>query len=381
MKHINPETIAEMQSEIKKKAGLHTNNNFKGENNFDKMPTVNNIPIALNELDGNNYLMVYGVGTPSENALELQTAYNQAKLMPRYIGTYNSGNVINIKKGQVFVNSGIPVDYFVALVDYNGTIGAAPSGTFTGMNDSIDPKSIKTTVIVAPGIYTFGLNKFTVNQIGIDIVSLTGNSDVKIDGIIVSNNNLLIKGIDCGSEQFVVGTITDENIYENCVGNENSFYYTDVLYGTYIGCRVSSNLFPSALASGAKVINCYNGDGTLVNYPISQSQTGVGIKMATFDNADKFFIGSSDINKTIICSNNLSSSSEIIWDNLNFTADERNNQNFIITLILNGYFTIKIGEGTYNSITQPLTDHQVILIKIAGEQFPLFKGFPISIIM
>ena len=78
-KFVNPDTIAKMQSDIKKKAGLNTNNTFKGKNDFEKAPTINGEEIATVTPDGTNYLMVYGVGTPAENAAELQAAYNEAK--------------------------------------------------------------------------------------------------------------------------------------------------------------------------------------------------------------------------------------------------------------------------------------------------------------
>jgi len=110
---------------------------------------------------GTNYLMVYGTGTPTENAAELQAAYDAAKLM-------------------------------------------LPTTTNT------------ITVVVAPGVYTFGATKFTANTSYIDIVSLTGNVDVKLDGINVTANYAYLKGINTGVTAF---TITGTNVItSNCIG-------------------------------------------------------------------------------------------------------------------------------------------------------------------
>ena len=44
------ETLPRMDAEIKKKAGLYTNNTFRGENDFKKPPTVNGVPIGSNNI-------------------------------------------------------------------------------------------------------------------------------------------------------------------------------------------------------------------------------------------------------------------------------------------------------------------------------------------
>ena len=54
-------------------------------------------------LSGTNYVMVYGVGTPTENAAELQAAYNAAKNMPRYLGAFE--NYISTFTGIMAVGS------------------------------------------------------------------------------------------------------------------------------------------------------------------------------------------------------------------------------------------------------------------------------------
>ena len=50
--------------------------------------------------------MVYGTGTPTDNAAELQAAYNEAKTMPRYLGDIPiSFASTTFYKGQTFYNS------------------------------------------------------------------------------------------------------------------------------------------------------------------------------------------------------------------------------------------------------------------------------------
>lgn len=71
-------------------------------------------------------------------------------------------------------------------------------------------------IMVAPGNYTFGATKLVLDTPYINLVSLTGNCDVFIDGISITGNNIFVRGIDTGANAF---TITGTGVTaEKCKG-------------------------------------------------------------------------------------------------------------------------------------------------------------------
>ena len=256
-KFVNPETIAKMQSDIKKKAGLNTNNTFKGNNNFEKAPTINGEEIATVTTNGTNYLMVYGVGTPTENAAELQAAYEEAKKMPRYLGAMTINTELNYYKGQTLYNNDDNT-YLRIIEDFIGSFeGISP---ITEQITESEAKSTRTTVIVAPGEYDFGDSAFIADASGIDIVSLTGNADVLLDGIIVGANNVYIKGIDCGVDPFTLTSEYPDNIYENCKSLADEVFTSGsgsvINVGTFINCTGGAAAFGGQGRFAGKMFNC-----------------------------------------------------------------------------------------------------------------------------
>lgn len=199
-------------------------------------------------LSGTNYIMVYGVGTPTENAAELQAAYDAAKNMPRYLGEFAFTDSISIYKGQTLKVIG-PNVYIKALTDTSIPIGNlfGDSNLRTIIPTEVEAKSVRTTVIVAPGDYTFDATKFEVDATGINIVSLTGNADVKLDGTNVTADYVYIKGIDNGINRFMVASNLDNSVFENCVGGDYSFGNDDelsiVISSTFIKCKGGRGAF------------------------------------------------------------------------------------------------------------------------------------------
>ena len=62
-------------------------------------------------------------------------------------------------------------------------------------------------IMVAPGNYSFGATKLVLDTPYINLVSLTGNCDVLIDGISITGNNIFVRGIDTGTNAFsITGT-------------------------------------------------------------------------------------------------------------------------------------------------------------------------------
>ena len=222
-----------------------------GENiktiNYESLLGAGNID--TNPPNGTNYVMVYGVGTPEENAAELQAAYDAAKNMPRYIGYIDQFEVLPLFKGQTLYCLDSSV-YYIINNTYTASIEELQAGAPEALTEITEAqaKSVRTTVIVAPGTYTFGVNKFSIDAKGINVVSLTGNRDVKLDGIIINNDYIHIKGIECGAGQtqdhmFKINCNLElKDVIENCGGDFNAFCRfsltseEEYLGGTYIKC-------------------------------------------------------------------------------------------------------------------------------------------------
>lgn len=215
---------------------------------FTGNPTINGIQIPTSDLNGTNYLMVYGTGTPQENAAELQAAYEAAKKMPRFIGFTSPTSPTYMYVGQTFgVYMGGSPTYYKILVD-GEYIPYQMSGS--AIVTESEAKSVRTTVIVAPGEYNFGASAFVVDAESINIVSLTGNSDVFISsteknlsqnyfyGIKVTANNILVKGINCKTNTFYIADNLDNLICEYCIGGDYSFGgWMGNVSGTFNNCK------------------------------------------------------------------------------------------------------------------------------------------------
>lgn len=218
------ETLPRMDADIKKKAGLYTNNTFKGNNNFEKVPTFNGVELLTNDdLNGTNYVMIYGVGDPTENAAELLEAYNVAKTMPQYLGLITLQTVY---KGQTF-QSAFNNYYYIKT-----ETGLVNSGTIPSDSTRITLEQAvlaNTTIIIPPSNFTYGINRLTLDRDYINLVSLTGNCDINIDGINVTGNNIFLRGINTHSSSFnILGTNV---ITENCAGLNLVIYIPNALVG------------------------------------------------------------------------------------------------------------------------------------------------------
>ena len=238
-------------------------------------------------VNGSNYLMVYGTGTPQENAIELLAAYEEAKKLPRYVGSFDTTteDPITIYKGQYWWDSNNTGDYRVAT----NTIINGPANTVTGSSvGEFEALNISTTVIISPGVYTF-TSIFTVNTSGINFVSLTGNRDVIINtSVIFSGSHYVIKGflvsnslrfgtaladyitfINCKCTTteawagYQYGAIAEHNTFIDCEGGAAAFGIgSGTLYainGTYIRCKGGDYSFGSNNNFVGKCIDCEAG--------------------------------------------------------------------------------------------------------------------------
>jgi hypothetical protein len=146
--------------------------------------------------EGTNWSFVYGNGTHTANATQLQNAYTSAK-------------------------------------------AKTPNGQPLSATNRF-------TVIVGAGYYQFSSN-FLVDANFIDIVSLTGNMDVVFSGagtIVVSINDVLLRGINVLTKAFSLTSSSPLNvsvICENCKGGNDSFGKDIEVSGVFRNC-IGGNL-------------------------------------------------------------------------------------------------------------------------------------------
>jgi hypothetical protein len=247
-------------------------------------------------LTGTDYIYVSANGTPTENAIELQAAYDLAKAKVNYqeltqpfnvgrfryrsIGDLSLSNYNLYASRGGFIEDGIPYELLFDGVSYFAIsmgggmmwyfIGPAPRvGNYTTL------EILKTTItynivtlIVATRKYSFE-NDFLVDSEHINIVSSTGNADIVFTGIgtiVVTANNILLKGIDVQDKAFLIATDLELLIVENCKGGDFSFggvyQYVNPLTvsGTYLNCLggefsfggegYASGIFTNCIAKG-----------------------------------------------------------------------------------------------------------------------------------
>jgi hypothetical protein len=163
---------------------------------------------TIGKLIGKNYVYVSANGTPTQNAIELQTAYNLAK-------------------------------------------------TITGLSTTNRFK-----IIMGTGKYQF-TGQFLIDTQYIDFVSLTGDADVEIiNDIYVTANDVFLKGLKT-SLLFNIGTNLSLLVCDTCVGLGNwSFGYNGpyVNSSTFNNCIGGMFAFTSGFGVSGKFTNCIGGD-------------------------------------------------------------------------------------------------------------------------
>jgi hypothetical protein len=178
--------------------------------------------ISSNPLSGSNYLLVEASGTPSQNATALSASYVQAK-------------------------------------------DASPSATN------------RIAILASPGKYQFS-SSFNLDTQYIDILSLTGERDVLVTGsntISITANNVFVRGIDVGTNNFTIADNLSSIKLVNCKGGDLSFGGTAdpdisgslpltaiLVNGTFINCEGGHLSFAgNGIASGI-FENCTGGSGS-----------------------------------------------------------------------------------------------------------------------
>jgi hypothetical protein len=171
-------------------------------------------------LSGTNYIYVAADGTDTQNATELQAAYDAAKLM-------------------------------------------TPSVTN------------RITIVCGPGYYNFGTSTFTMDTQYIDLVSLDGNRSVvfnatynvsvPVEGSIsITANDVFVKGVDVQTKAFTIAGLLNLLRVENCKGGDFSFGSgpgVDVP-GTFTNCQAGVSSFATAGSASGTFTNCQAGVGS-----------------------------------------------------------------------------------------------------------------------
>jgi hypothetical protein len=163
---------------------------------------------ASGSFSGTNYAFVSGGGTPTDNAIELQAAYDAAKSVASIFNPF--------------------------------------------------------TIVVNPGYYDFGSGTFDLNWSGISVVSLDGNRSVfivstsSVGAVDITATLILVKGIDVGTNYFRLSgsnLSNDEFRMENCKGGNFSFNGSGLypLRGTFVNCEAGNYSF----GRGGLYSTCY----------------------------------------------------------------------------------------------------------------------------
>lgn len=233
--------------------------------------------LSSSDLNGSNYVMVYGVGTPTENAAELQNAYVEAAKMPRFIGNVSYGDPYKqYYRGQSFYQ--LETDKYRRLIQDVASVGNGDvsNPVYSDEITESEAKAVSTSIVIAPGEYKFA-TYFDVSESGINISSLTGLMDVKISSMIVSGGYSTIYGVDCMEGLIDVATNYENVSFIKCRGGYASFGGSDTtssndVSSTFIDCIGGDYSFGGYSIASGRFVRCTGG-----NYSFGGSNTASGV--------------------------------------------------------------------------------------------------------
>ena len=277
-------------------------------------------------LQGSQYIFVSADGTDTENATELQAAYDTAKTKVEIILTaseniidtqfFGSAQTINNGSNNWFYNgfleNPIPLglqnvevisDEFTSIIEIdvtssdNFTLIFNYSGTqltnVTSFKYFITEVK-RATVIAGAGYYNFS-SDFVMDEEYVDLVSLDGNRSVIFNGdggINITANDVFVKGVDVGSKNFTIGDDLNLLKVENCKGGNFSFGGDTTfgsnpinVSGTFTDCQGGDQSFGGFATASGTFTNCVGGDNSFC---------GGGTASGTFTNCvggDNSFCG------------------------------------------------------------------------------------------
>jgi hypothetical protein len=158
---------------------------------------------AREQLRGNNYIVVYGNNnTPQQNGIELLSKYNFAKIVFPFSQPKSDSN--------------------------------------------------RFTVFVAPGVYVLDFVDITLDTPYIDIISLSGETDVVISSTIsnvpflVDTSDIKLRGFNLGSQAININSAYSNNYFENIIGGDYNFSngnFNGQVAGNFKNCVGRSRCF------------------------------------------------------------------------------------------------------------------------------------------
>jgi hypothetical protein len=179
-------------------------------------------------------------------------------------------------------------------------------------NGSALSSTNRASLIILPSSYTLSA-ELAVNGEFVDVIGLgaqTQRPAVVITGntLNVSANNVRVSGISVGTQAFKISTNKPLQVFENCVGGDNSFgKYDDTASGTFTNCVGATDCFAGngGIASGT-FTNCtggldsFGGDGVT-----SGVFTNCTLTVGTFNSLSSPASGTARMSNCIDASGNI----------------------------------------------------------------------------
>jgi hypothetical protein len=175
---------------------------------------------------GTNYIIVKGTGTPAENAIELQKAYDYATTVEP-----NEESLSNTNRFTVIIYPGV--------YDFD-TAYEAPFNINIDYVDVITISDIKEPNVIIKG-------RISVSASNVNIKGLLTESVFNVESSFLGTIENCAGG-DYSFTQFdynIVGTILDGN-FINCRGGDGSFGYNQDVIGVFENCTGSNYSFGAA---------------------------------------------------------------------------------------------------------------------------------------
>jgi hypothetical protein len=176
--------------------------------------------------------------------------------MADIINRLNVGQTVNVKLTDSAVTNG---QNLVEAYNYAKTL--TPNGAALSATNRV-------SVIIQPGNYTLAAI-LTVDTQFVDLIGMEAQKlrrgavpAVVIGGntLNVTANDVRVKGISVGTQEFRTGSNLPLQIFEDCIGGVGTFNSISVLSGTFINCIGGSSSFAGSLPGGTPIAN-----GTFIN--------------------------------------------------------------------------------------------------------------------
>ena len=205
-------------------------------------------------LAGTNYILVSADGTPSENAEELQEAYNKAIILSP---TADNRITILLANGYYeFIDNFKATEDYIDLVSLDG-------------NRSVIFSGFGTIEIIANDVFVKGINvldkNFTIaDDLNLLTVENCQGGDFSFGGVASGETEITVSGrfINCqGGDLSFAGNGEATGYFKDCLAGDESFGYLDTS-GTFVNCQGGNFCFGFAGVMNGTFENCTAGVGS-----------------------------------------------------------------------------------------------------------------------